>query len=129
MMLVVAGIIQFGIFFWGQNTLTQVARDTGRWAATQQSCTDAPAIIAKANEIAAQSSLIGYSANPWTSANVTVTWQTTPSGDPCPPTSNQQTSFVTITIDHRVPVFFPLIPVDGNLTTSTQFRMEPATTQ
>ncbi|HEX5147885.1 MAG TPA: TadE family protein, partial [Candidatus Limnocylindrales bacterium] len=36
--LIVAAIIQFGLIFWSQNTLTQVARDTGRWAATQQAC-------------------------------------------------------------------------------------------
>jgi hypothetical protein len=33
--------------------------------------------------------------------------------------------FITITIHHRVPVFFPWIPGDGNLTTIAQFRMEP----
>ena len=37
-MLILGGIIQFGIIFWGQNTLTQVARDTGRWASTQVTC-------------------------------------------------------------------------------------------
>ena len=31
----VGGVIQFGMVFWAQNTLTQVVRDTGRWAATQ----------------------------------------------------------------------------------------------
>jgi Flp pilus assembly protein TadG len=129
LMLVVGGIIQFGIVFWGQNTLTQVARDTGRWAATQQSCSNSVAIVTKANEIAAQSSLIGYSANAWTSANVVVAWQTTPGTDPCPPTSNQQVSFVKITLHHTVPIFFPFILGSGDLTTSTQFRMEPVTTQ
>src|SRR5215212_9247692 len=39
--LIFAAIIQFGLIFWSQNTLTQIARDTGRWAATQQSC-DSP---------------------------------------------------------------------------------------
>ena len=33
--LFLAGVIQFGILFWAQNTLTQIARDTGRWASTQ----------------------------------------------------------------------------------------------
>ena len=38
-----AGIIQFGTVFWAQNTLTQIVRDTGRWAATQTNCiTDTP---------------------------------------------------------------------------------------
>ena len=31
LMIILGGIIQFGIIFWAQNTLTQVARDTGRW--------------------------------------------------------------------------------------------------
>ena len=129
LLLVVGGIIQFGVAFWGQNTLTQVARDTGRWAATQQSCSNAAAIVTKANEIAGQSSLIGYTAGSWTSANVVVTWQTTPITDPCPPTSNQQVSFVKITLHHRIPIFFPFILGSGDLTTSTQFRMEPVSQQ
>lgn len=126
-MLLVGGIIQFGLIFWSQNTLTQVVRDTGRWAASQQSCdvvTEGPKIIATANNIASQSSLFGYTA-PWTSANVTVSYQTTPPTDPCPPTSNQQTSFVTITVTHNVPIFFPFVPGNGNLSSSTQYRMEP----
>ena len=45
--------------------------------------------------------------------------------DPCPPTSNQQTSFVTITVTHNVPIFFPFVPGNGNLSSSTQYRMEP----
>jgi len=32
--LLLAGMIQFGIILWGQNTLNQVVRDTGRYAAT-----------------------------------------------------------------------------------------------
>jgi Flp pilus assembly protein TadG len=127
LMLVLGGIIQFGIIFWAQNTLTQVARDTGRWAASQQSCAATAPVITKANEIAAQSSLIGYTPGAWTGSNVTVSWQTTPNTDPCPPNSNQQTSFVTISITHQVPIFFPFIPGNGSLSSSTQFRMEPVT--
>lgn len=125
--LIVAAIIQFGLIFWAQNTLTQVARDTGRWAATQQanpcnSGTAVAAVVTTANQIAASSSLIGYSTgSPWTNpANVAPSWS-----GPCPPTGNQQVAFVTITLHHQVPVFFPFLPVNGNLTTSAQFRMEP----
>lgn len=129
LMLIIGGIIQFGIIFWGQNTLTQVVRDTGRWAASQQSCSATGPIVTTANQIAAASSLIGYnSGTPWTGGaggNVQVSWLTTPNTDPCPPTSNQQTSFVTITITHQVPIFFPFVPGNGNLSSSTQFRMEP----
>ena len=35
----VGGIIQFGILFWAQNTLTQVVRDTGRYSGSH--CTGA----------------------------------------------------------------------------------------
>jgi Flp pilus assembly protein TadG len=126
LMLILGGIIQFGIIFWGLNTLTQVVRDTGRWAASQQSCTATAPIVSKANAIAAQSSLIGYTSGSWTSSNVAISWQTTPNSDPCPPTTNQQTSFVIITVTHQVPIFFPFVPGSGNLTTSGQFRMEPA---
>lgn len=126
LLLVVGGIIQFGILFWGQNTLTQVTRDTGRWAATYQTCGDTNAVVAEANKIADASSLIGYSASsPWTTSNVTATWKTTPISDPCPPTSNQQTSYVTITIKHHVPILLPWIPGNGDLTSSVEYRVEP----
>jgi Flp pilus assembly protein TadG len=122
LMLIIGGIIQFGIIFWGQNTLTQIARDTGRWAATQQGCdTTSVPVLATAKSIAANSSLIGTSSTWTTPANVDVTW----SGSPCPPANNQQVSYVTITLHHQVPVFFPFIPGNGNLGTSVQFRMEP----
>jgi Flp pilus assembly protein TadG len=136
LMVLLGGIIQFGIIFWGQNTLTQIARDTGRWAATQQGCTagtPAPAVdvLATAKAIAGQSSLIGNS-SAWTygsaaTDNVFAEWTVvTPVGGPCPPTDNSQVDYVKITIHHKVPIFFPFVPGDGNLTTTAQFRMEPA---
>jgi Flp pilus assembly protein TadG len=133
LVLVIGGIIQFGIILWGQNTLNQIARDTGRWEATQQSCSNTGAVVSKANDIAAQSALIGYAPNSWTGANVQVSWQdtngTAPATSPCPPTSNTNVRWVTIALSHQVPVFFPFIPGDGNLSTTTQFRMEPVTPQ
>jgi Flp pilus assembly protein TadG len=122
LMLLIGAIVQFGVIFWGQNTLTQVARDTGRWASTQAGCdTTSVNVVATANSIAAQSSLIGYSTNMWTSSNVSASW----TGTPCPPANNTQVDYVTITINHQVPIFFPWIPGSGNLTTVAQFRMEP----
>lgn len=71
------GVIQFSLLFWAQNTLTQVVRNTGRWAATQEGCwlpndpnntTGAPTVdvAGEANSVAANSSLLGYSsASPW----------------------------------------------------------------
>ena len=127
--LVVAAIIQFGLIFWAQNTLTQVARDTGRWAATQQDCNPATAttgVVTTANAIAASSSLIGYTAGSWSSpANVEVAWTTETSPPTCPPLGNQQVAYVTITLHQSVPMFFPFLPVSNNLTTQAQFRMEP----
>jgi Flp pilus assembly protein TadG len=122
LMLMIGAIIQFGVIFWGQNTLTQIARDTGRWAASQQGCSTAAVdVLGTAKAIAANSSLIGSSSS-WTSpANVDVIW----SGSPCPPTTNQTVAYVQITLHHQVPIFFPFVPGNGNLSTSTQFRMEP----
>jgi hypothetical protein len=130
LMLILGAIIQFGIIFWGQNTLTQVARDTGRWASTQAGCANGTGVgqadvWGTAKAIAGQSSLIGVSST-WTygpaaTDNVYAEW----TGTPCPPTGNTQVDYVKITIRHKVPIFFPLIPGDGNLTTIAQFRMEP----
>ena len=78
-------------------------------------------VLGTAKSIAATSSLIGSSSG-WTSpANVEVAW----SGTPCPPANNQDVAYVTITLHHQVPIFFPWIPGNGNLSTSAQFRMEP----
>lgn len=132
LMLIVGAIIQFGLIFWAQNTLNQVVRDTGRWASTQQDCTSSANVIATANSIAAQSSLIGYTTGSWTSGNVTVAWPPTDgpdagtAPDPCPPTSNQELGWVEITVSHNVPVFFPLVPgTVGTIESKTEFRMEP----
>jgi TadE-like protein len=118
LMLILGGIIQFGIIFWGQNTLTQVARDTGRWAATQLTCPTDATVTPVANSIALSSSLIGY---PSSGLGVSVLL----SGDPCPVLNNQRVAYVTITLSHQVPIFFPFVPGNGSLTTSAQFRMEP----
>jgi Flp pilus assembly protein TadG len=121
LMLILGGIIQFGIIFWGQNTLTQIARDTGRWASTQPICPTTTNVTPTANLIAAASSLIGYQ----TSADLGVS--VAMSGDPCPVATNAKVAYVTITLTHQVPLFFPFVPGNGNLSTSAQFRMEPTT--
>lgn len=129
LMLILGAIIQFGVIFWGQNTLTQIARDTGRWASTQNECDTTAArnaILTTAQAIADASSLVGPSSGWAVGTNVVVTWRTTDTPTPpCPPVNNGQVWFVNITIHHRVPVFFPWIPGDGNLTTQAEFRMEP----
>jgi Flp pilus assembly protein TadG len=129
MFLIVAAIIQFGLIFWAQNTLTQIARDTGRWAATQQAnpCnTGTAAVVTTANQIAASSSLFGYQANSWSSpTNVVVTWTPDTVTLNCPPTGNQEVAFVRIQLTHRIPLFFPWLPVSDTLSSTTEFRMEP----
>ena len=119
LLLVIAGIIQFGIIFWGQNSLNQIVRDTGRWAATQIDC-PATDVVGEADQIANQSTLIGFDGT-FDPADVTVAW----SASPCLPQNNQEVVWVTITIDHTVPIFFPWVPGDGNISSSTEFRMEP----
>jgi len=130
LLLLVGGIIQFGMLFWTQNTLTQIARDTGRWAATQTACgpAEVSAIQNQADAIAAQSSLLGYRAGAF-GPNVTPTW----SGSPCPPADNSTVSWVTVQVQHSVASFIPFLNYavpwcNGStctLTTSAQFRMEP----
>lgn len=129
--LVMAAIMQFGLIFWSQQTLTQIARDTGRWAATQTYCDQNTAVITQtANSIASNSTLFGYSSGLWanggaTSTNkVAVSWPRD-SGEPCPPASNQDVAWVQVQIDHQIPVFFPWVPGDGMLSTTAEFRMEP----
>lgn len=129
----VGAIIQFGLIFWAQNTLTQVVRDTGRWAATQtaspcSSAATAGAVNGQANLIAANSSLLGYTTNEWTgptlatsdtgvaaftssvsSDAVVVAWvkDSDPGNEGCLPKDNQAAYHVTIRVNHAVPVFFP----------------------
>jgi hypothetical protein len=127
MFLIVAAIIQFGLIFWAQNTLTQVARDTGRWAATQQECSTVAATTAvedTANELASTATLFGYTPGSWGPANVDVVW-TAEGTASCPPIGNQEVAYVSIELTHQVPMFFPFLPVSDTLSTRTEFRMEP----
>jgi Flp pilus assembly protein TadG len=131
MFVVIAGIIQFGLIFWSQQTLTQVARDTGRWAATQTFCESNSSLVTQtANDIAGNSTLFGYSSDLWSDGGadatnkVAVSW-VADSDQACPPESNQDEAWVQVTIDHQIPVFFPFVPGDGQISTTTKFRMEP----
>lgn len=142
----IGAIVQFGLLFWAQNTLTQVTRDTGRWAATQTTspCSSgASAVLAEANTIAGNSSLFAYTA-PWaltaSGEGLNVSWAESPAtvGDVCPPSSNAKVWMASITITHVIPVFFPgmqYLPgmgkcADGSpcatLSSTAVFRMEPA---
>jgi Flp pilus assembly protein TadG len=122
-------IIQFGLIFWAQNTLTQVVRDTGRWAATQQapcsSQAQADLVEAQANRVALNSSLLGFTAfSPaqWYATNGDAQVQVYPTANSlavawvddtplvlegCPPTDNKAVYHVIIRINQQVPTFFP----------------------
>ena len=124
----IAAIIQFGFLFWAQNTLTQVVRDTGRWAATQQaspcsSTVQMNAVTSQANGVAANSSLFGHSAD-WTGTlstsdslvksystnnSLAVAWvaDLDPSSIGCPPKANAAVWHVIIKVNQVVPTFFP----------------------
>lgn len=126
---IIGGIIQFGIVFWAQNTLTQVVRDTGRWAATQQNCADPSPVLAQANAIAANSALMSYSS---TRFAVTVTWD-----NAVCPTDNTSVDYVHVAATQKVQTFIPgmeYLPALGTcdstgcsikLSSTAQFRMEP----
>ena len=60
-MVMLGGVIQFGIIFWGQNTLNQIVRDAGRYGATVAACDPAANadIVTKTGQIAASSSFVG----------------------------------------------------------------------
>ncbi len=133
MFLILAAIIQFALVFWAQNALTQVVRDTGRWAATQQSrpCDGGgAALVQKADEIALTSSLFGYTAGTWPGINgglpyafdvspapregIETTWPISTDAPglvntDCPPDTNEIAWFVNIRAHHEVPLFFPFI--------------------
>lgn len=122
LILILSAIIQCGMVFWAQNTLNQIARDTGRWAATQTSCGTgfAPAVTTTAQSIASQSALVGYGGSaPFT---VETTWS--PSTG-CVPSNNQQVVWVKVVIHYTVPQFLPVFPF-GDITSSAEYRMEPA---
>lgn len=126
-MLIVGGIVQFGIIFWGQNTLNQIVRDSGRYAVTERDCLPASRadVAAKVAIVASNASFAG------TIGAITVVMPTTtapdPISDPCPATSNAQEVWLRITVQAQVPVFFPAIPGNGNITSTAVFRMEPVT--
>lgn len=127
LLVLTGGIIQIGTVIATKHTLTQIGRDVGRWAATQGAdpCEDLaldgqPAI--RADEIAVESRLMGYTGGTWTSnfisheigdmppetpvvAAAEVAWEVD-SGD-CPPADSTTAAFVTVRLTHEAPVLLP----------------------
>lgn len=122
-MLMLGGAIQFGIIFWGQNSLNQVVRDLGRYGVTEVGdCAATKAnIVAKAPSVAAGVTVGTFSL---TSGDVII-----PTSDStvttCPPATNQEKVWVAITGHLQVPIFFPFVPGNGTLTSTATFRLEP----
>lgn len=136
LVLILLGILQFGLLFWTQITLTQVARDTGRWVATQQTCDGAVVDVgAQANLVAANSTLFAWDSvsNP-VSVTAGPAWtDATPGGGTvCAPPNNTEVWNVDFTLSHTVDVFLPIAADDctgtctRTLRSSVQYRVEPA---
>jgi TadE-like protein len=120
-LLILGGVVQFGIIFWGQNTLNQIVRDSGRYAVTESDCTldvGQKDILAKIKSVASSASFAG------TVGAITLVMPTPPG---CPPTSNSQHVWLRITVQAQVPIFFPAVPGNGNISSTAVFRMEPTT--
>jgi len=134
LVLIMLGVMQFGLLFWTQITLTQVARDAGRWAASQATiCTPPVAganIAGQANAIAAKSTLYGWGPSSQISVSSGPTYQNlTPlpyTSAGCPPADNREIWNVSFELSHTVPVFMPLLGETFTLRSEVQFRMEPA---
>lgn len=146
---VVGGLVQFGIILWSQNAVTQIARDTARYAVTlsDSPCDQATTrgkVSTAANELAAGASLVSYSAGMWTSAStvaalgpegVGADWSSpdSPFGIDCPPADNATVWLVKVRINHVVPIFVPGLqfispPCTSSgfcLSSETELRMEP----
>jgi Flp pilus assembly protein TadG len=139
-MLMLGGAIQFGIIFWGQNTLNQIIRDAGRFAVTQPTC-DAGRAQEVADRIISLAQTTGVARV--TAADITVTMPTNgqviggapdPVSDQngvstpnfCPATTNSDHVWVRIAVNARVPIFFPFVPGNGSISSTALFRMEPS---
>ena len=146
---VIGGLIQFGVILWSQNAITQVARDTARWAVTQStSPCDSPAnrvaLAGAADQLARGASLVNYPAGTWSTATkiaslgpegVGADWLSDDSNfaTDCPPSDNATEWTVRIRVNHVVPIFLPglqfIAPACASsgfcLSTRTELRMEP----
>jgi hypothetical protein len=148
-MLVIGGLVQFGLILWTQNAVTEVARDTARYAVTlSDSPCDSAATRTKvavaADMLARETSLASYQAAGWTTAppistlgaeGVGVDWQSPDStfAIDCPPSDNRTVWTVRVRVNHVIPIFLPGLqiiapPCGGDgfcLTSETELRMEP----
>jgi Flp pilus assembly protein TadG len=148
-LLVIGGLVQFGIILWSQNAINDVSRDTARWAVTQSgspcdSTTSRSAVATTANQLARRAMLVSYTS--WSTAStisslgaegVGVDWQRA-DGQPefatdCPPSDSAAVWTIRVKVNHVVPIFIPFLrfiaPACASsgfcLQTTTELRMEP----
>jgi Flp pilus assembly protein TadG len=135
-MLVIGGIVQLGILFWGQNSLNQVVRDAGRYAVTEPDC--APFVADVQTKIVDLSRQMGVATITASSVTMPTNGEmvgTPPVADPvsttsvpgvnCPAKTNVDHVWVRITVKAQVPIFFPVVPGGGAISSTALFRMEP----
>jgi TadE-like protein len=152
LLILFGGAVQFGVFFAAQNSLTQIARDTARWAATQayapcSKAADSPSqLLARADEIATASALLGFTSGDWgirghftnpssldaspPGEGVEVVWSSEPGGA-CPPLDNVLAAYVTIRVTHDVPVVLPgfqYLPSIGTCNPDCHLRLTSTST-
>jgi hypothetical protein len=114
------------LVLWSVNTVTQVARETARWAATQStspcdSATARTSIATAADKTARQLSLMNYTSGMWSTAStlastpaegVGADWPIPPPppdlfASDCPPADNVTPWTVQVRVNHVVPIFLP----------------------
>jgi hypothetical protein len=137
LLMLVGGIVQYGIIFATKHSLIQVGRDVGRWAATQgyvpcnAAAIDAdPQPVTQADHVAEQSRLMGYASGDWnaddaahfkvypdnsvldpsppSTQSVEVLWSI--DTGTCPPLGSNDVAWITIRLAHRAPVVLPGFP-------------------
>ncbi|TMB50654.1 MAG: hypothetical protein E6J50_05140 [Chloroflexi bacterium] len=113
LLILVGGVIQYGVIFATKHSLTQIGRDVGRWAATQDvnPCHNAttlspdPQPVTEADSLAQQSGLMGYTAGTWNASNFVT--PTTPRCPPRLPAPRAWKSFGPIRQEHAHPSTAP----------------------
>lgn len=122
-MFILAAMIQMGVVLWASNTMNQIVRDTGRYAATVCQSPTAAADVSDRFD-----TLVDESGGPWTNAvlaPVTYVNEDTSLPPSTCPDENDQTAWVTVSASMDAFVFFPIMPGDGHVSSSTTYRVEP----
>jgi Flp pilus assembly protein TadG len=118
---ILAGMTQAGFLLWGYNSLNQVVRDTGRYAATLNAdCATVDEADAEAKAVAIRNQAGG----PWTSFTIDVEYvkDNGTAATACP-ADNQEKIWVEVVASAQVPAIFPILPT--SVSSSTRFRVEP----